>query len=151
MAIVEGSVAPSFRLLDQDENFVDLQSLRGKPVVLYFYPKDSTPGCTTEACDFRDNFARIAAKGATVLGISRDSAKSHRSFREKQALPFSLLVDSDASVCKAYDIWQPKKFMGRELLGIVRSTFLIDPEGVVRRVWSPVSVKGHVDQVLSAL
>ena len=151
MAIAEGSAAPSFRLPDQDGTIVDLEGLRGKTVVLYFYPKDSTPGCTAEACDFRDNFARIASKGAVVLGVSRDSARSHAKFREKQSLPFQLLVDEDAALCKAYGIWQKKKFMGREFLGIVRSTFLIDTAGVVRRVWSPVSVKGHVDEVLAAL
>jgi peroxiredoxin Q/BCP len=151
MAIAEGSAAPSFRLPDQDGTIVDLEGLRGKTVVLYFYPKDSTPGCTAEACDFRDNFARIASKGAVVLGVSRDSARSHAKFREKQSLPFPLLVDEDAALCKAYGIWQKKKFMGREFLGIVRSTFLIDTAGVVRRVWSPVSVKGHVDEVLAAL
>jgi peroxiredoxin Q/BCP len=151
MAVEAGSIAPSFRLQDQDEVFVELSSLRGKPVVLYFYPKDSTPGCTVEACDFRDNFRRISDKGAVVLGVSRDSAKSHRNFREKKSLPFPLLVDADGEVCKRYGVWQPKKFMGREFLGIVRSTFLIDPSGVVAKVWSPVSVKGHVDQVLAAL
>jgi len=151
MAVEAGSIAPSFRLQDQDEVFVDLSSLRGKQVVLYFYPKDSTPGCTVEACDFRDNFRRISAKGAVVLGVSKDSAKSHRNFREKKSLPFQLLVDADGEVCKAYGVWQPKKFMGREFLGIVRSTFLIDPAGRIAKVWSPVSVKGHVDEVLAAL
>jgi peroxiredoxin Q/BCP len=151
MAVEAGSIAPPFRLLDQDEAFVELSSLRGKQVVLYFYPKDATPGCTVEACDFRDNFRRISAAGAVVLGVSRDSAKSHRNFREKKSLPFPLLVDADAEVCKLYGVWQLKKFMGREFMGIVRSTFLIDPKGVVSKVWSPVSVKGHVEEVLAAL
>jgi len=151
MAVEAGSIAPPFRLPDQDEAPVELASLRGKQVVLYFYPKDATPGCTVEACDFRDNFRRIAAKGAVVIGVSRDSAKSHRSFREKKSLPFPLLVDAEAEVCKLYGVWQLKKFMGREFMGIVRSTFLIDPKGLVARVWSPVSVKGHVEEVLAAL
>ncbi|HXP90651.1 MAG TPA: thioredoxin-dependent thiol peroxidase [Fibrobacteria bacterium] len=151
MAVEAGSIAPSFHLPDQDEAPVELASLRGKQVVLYFYPKDATPGCTVEACDFRDNFRRIVAKGAVVLGVSRDSAKSHRTFREKKSLPFPLLVDADADVCKLYGVWQLKKFMGREFMGIVRSTFLIDPEGMVAKVWSPVSVKGHVEEVLAAL
>jgi peroxiredoxin Q/BCP len=151
MAVDAGSTAPDFHLQDQDEALVDLRSLRGKWVVLYFYPKDSTPGCTTEACDFRDNFRRLSAKGAVVLGVSRDSAKSHRNFREKKELPFSLLVDADAEVCKLYGVWQLKKFMGREFMGIVRSTFLIDPKGKIAKVWSPVSIKGHVDEVLAAL
>jgi peroxiredoxin Q/BCP len=151
MAVEVGTIAPSFRLPNQDEAPVELASLRGKKVVLYFYPKDATPGCTVEACDFRDNFRRISAKGAVVLGVSRDSAKSHRNFREKKSLPFELLVDADAEVCKLYGLWQLKKFMGREFMGIVRSTFLIDHDGVVSKVWSPVSVKGHVDDVLAAL
>jgi peroxiredoxin Q/BCP len=151
MAVEAGSTAPLFSLPDQDETPVDLVSLRGKWVVLYFYPKDSTPGCTVEACDFRDNFRRLSAKDAVVLGVSRDSAKSHRNFREKKDLPFPLLVDADADVCKLYGVWQLKKFMGREFLGIVRSTFLIDPKGKIAKVWSPVSVKGHVDEVLAAL
>jgi len=151
MAVEVGSTAPSFGLPDQDENPIELASLRGKWVVLYFYPKDSTPGCTVEACDFRDNFRRLSAKGAVVLGVSRDSAKSHRNFREKKDLPFALLVDAEAEVCKLYGVWQLKKFMGREFMGIVRSTFLIDPKGKIAKVWSPVSVKGHVDEVLAAL
>ena len=151
MAVEAGSLAPTFGLPDQDVTLVDLGSLRGKWVVLYFYPKDSTPGCTVEACDFRDNFRRLSAKDAVVLGVSRDSAKSHRNFREKKELPFTLLVDADAEVCKLYDVWQLKKFMGREFMGIVRSTFLIDPKGRIAKVWSPVSVKGHVDEVLAAL
>jgi peroxiredoxin Q/BCP len=150
MAIEPGIAAPDFTLLDQDEAPVGLKALRGKWVVLYFYPKDSTPGCTVEACDFRDNFRRLSGKDAVVLGVSRDSAKSHRKFREKKDLPFSLLVDSDAEVCKLYGVWQLKKFMGREFMGIVRSTFLVDPKGRVAKVWSPVTVKGHVDDVLAA-
>lgn len=146
-----GSNAPSFSVPDQDERPVDLAALAGKWVVLYFYPKDLTPGCTTEACDFRDNFRRLSAKGAVVLGVSRDSARSHRNFREKKELPFDLLSDdAEATLCKAYGVWQMKKFMGREGMGIVRTTVLIDPAGKVARVWSPVSVKGHVDAVLAA-
>lgn len=150
MAADPGCAAPTFLLQDQDESPVDLKALRGKWVVLYFYPKDGTPGCTAEACDFRDNFRRISAKGAVVLGVSRDSARSHRGFRERKELPFSLLVDAGAEVCKLYGVWRLKKFMGRESMGIVRSTFLIDPKGTIAKVWSPVSVKGHVDEVLAA-
>ena len=151
MVVETGIAAPNFTLLDQDETPLDLKTLRGKWVVLYFYPKDSTPGCTVEACDFRDNFRRLSAKDAVVLGVSRDSAKSHSNFRAKKDLPFSLLVDAEAEVCKLYGVWQLKKFMGREFMGIVRSTFLIDPKGKIAKVWSPVSVKGHVDEVLAAL
>ncbi|MBK8801236.1 MAG: thioredoxin-dependent thiol peroxidase [Fibrobacteres bacterium] len=152
MAMPEiGAAAPAFCASNQDGVEVDLAGLRGKWVVLYFYPKDLTPGCTTEACDFRDRFERLTKAGAVVLGVSKDSAKSHHNFREKKSLPFDLLVDSDGAICQNYGIWRLKKFMGREFLGIVRSTFLIGPDGRVRKVWSPVSVKGHVDEVLGAI
>ena len=146
-----GKPAPSLKLENQDGVLVDLSKLAGKWVVVYFYPKDSTPGCTTEACDFRDNFARLGSKGAVVLGISKDSAKSHVKFREKQNLPFDLLVDADGAACEAWGVWRMKKFMGREGMGIVRSTFLVDPTGRIARIWSPVSVKGHVQEVLDAI
>jgi len=120
-------------------------------VILYFYPKDLTPGCTTEACDFRDRFERLTKAGAVVLGVSKDSARSHRNFREKKELPFDLLSDTDGSLCGLYGVWRMKKFMGRESMGIVRSTFLIGPDGKIKRIWSPVSVKGHVDEVLAAI
>jgi len=144
-----GDKVPSLSLPDQDGRSVDLAKV-GKPFVVYFYPKDSTPGCTTEACDFRDSFARLSAKGL-VYGISKDSAKSHQKFREKQELPFDLLVDENGAACEAFGVWQMKKFMGREGLGVVRSTFLFDASGKVVKVWSPVKVKGHVDEVLEAL
>lgn len=146
-----GKPAPSLKLENQDGVLVDLAKLAGKWVVVYFYPKDSTPGCTTEACDFRDNFARLGSKGAVVLGISKDSAKSHAKFREKQGLPFDLLVDADGAVCETWGVWRMKKFMGREGMGIVRSTFLVDPSGRIARIWSPVSVKGHVQEVLDSI
>ncbi len=148
---VVGKPAPSLKLENQDGVLVDLAKPAGKWVVVYFYPKDSTPGCTTEACDFRDNFARLGSKGAVVLGISKDSAKSHAKFREKQGLPFDLLVDADGAVCETWGVWRMKKFMGREGMGIVRSTFLVDPSGKIARIWSPVSVKGHVQEVLDSI
>jgi len=147
---VVGKNAPALSLPNQDGALVSLFGLKGKWVVVYFYPRDSTPGCTTEACDFRDNFARISAKGAVVLGISKDAAKSHVKFREKQALPFDLLVDADGAACEAFGVWQMKKFMGHEGMGIVRSTFLVDPVGKVAKVWSPVKVKGHVEDILDS-
>jgi thioredoxin-dependent peroxiredoxin len=147
---IVGKKSPAFSLPNQEGTVVSLAGLKGKWVVLYFYPKDSTPGCTTEACDFRDNFARLGAKGAVVLGVSKDSAKSHAKFREKQELPFDLLVDADGALCEAFGVWQMKKFMGREGMGIVRSTFLIDPDGKVAKVWSPVKVAGHVQDVLDS-
>lgn len=145
-----GRKAPALSLPNQDGKVVDLADMKGKWVVVYFYPKDSTPGCTTEACDFRDNFARLGAKGAVVLGISKDSAASHGKFRSKQELPFDLLVDAEGAACEAFGVWQMKKFMGREGMGIVRSTFLIDPKGVVAKVWSPVKVAGHIQDVLDS-
>jgi len=151
MSVDVGAAAPAFQLLDQDGETFDLAAQKGRWVVVYFYPKDSTPGCTVEACDFRDNFRRLEAKVAVVVGISRDSAKSHRNFAEKQSLPFRLLVDDRTEVCQLFGIWKLKKFMGRESLGIVRSTFLVDPKGKIARVWSPVSVKGHVAEVLAAI
>lgn len=147
---IVGKKSPSLSLPNQDGAVVSLASLKGKWVVVYFYPRDSTPGCTTEACDFRDNFARLGAKGAVVLGVSKDSAKSHAKFREKQELPFDLLVDAEGAACEAFGVWQMKKFMGREGMGIVRSTFLIDPEGKIAKVWSPVKVAGHVQDVLDS-
>lgn len=145
-----GKAAPALSLENQDGVVVDLKKLKGKWVVVYFYPKDSTPGCTTEACDFRDNFARLGAKDAVVLGISKDPAKSHLKFREKQGLPFDLLVDADGAVCEGWGVWRMKKFMGREGMGIVRSTFLVDPAGKIAKIWLPVSVKGHVQDVLDS-
>lgn len=145
-----GKAAPALKLENQDGVVVDLMALRGKWVVVYFYPRDSTPGCTTEACDFRDGFSRLQAKDAIVLGISKDSAKSHLKFREKQSLPFDLLVDAEGKICEGWGVWRMKKFMGREGLGIVRSTFLVDPAGKIARIWSPVSVKGHVQQILDS-
>ncbi|HOX50271.1 MAG TPA: thioredoxin-dependent thiol peroxidase [Fibrobacteria bacterium] len=146
-----GAVAPAFRVPNQDESIVDSRHLAGRWVILYFYPKDLTPGCTTEACDFRDRFERLTKAGAVVLGVSKDSARSHRNFREKKELPFDLLSDTDGSLCGLYGVWRMKKFMGRESMGIVRSTFLIGPDGKIKRIWSPVSVKGHVDEVLAAI
>ncbi|MEN9309045.1 MAG: Peroxiredoxin [Fibrobacterota bacterium] len=145
-----GKAAPALALENQDGIVVDLKKLKGKWVVVYFYPRDSTPGCTTEACDFRDNFARLGAKDAVVLGISKDAAKSHVKFREKQNLPFDLLVDAEGAACEAWGVWRMKKFMGREGMGIVRSTFLVDPAGKIAKIWSPVSVKGHVQDILDS-
>ena len=147
---VVGKPAPHLVLPDQDGKTTDLSVFKGRWVVLYFYPKDSTPGCTTEACDFRDSFARLQARDAVVLGVSKDSATSHAKFRAKQELPFDLLVDADGKACEAFGVWQMKKFMGREGMGIVRSTFLIDTEGKIRKVWSPVKVDGHVQDVLDS-
>ncbi len=127
------------------------RDLQGAWTVLYAYPKDNTPGCTTEACDFRDNFARAKKLGAKVYGISRDSVKSHQGFIAKQELPFRLLSDPETALLKALGAFGKKMMYGKEVEGIIRSTFLIDPKGVIRHAWPKVSVKGHVDEVLETL
>ena len=142
---------PAFSLLDDQGRTVSRETWTGSWVVLYAYPKDSTPGCTTEACDFRDNWARGQALGAKVYGISRDSLKSHQNFIAKQALPFSLLSDPEATLLRALGAFGKKVMYGKEVEGIVRSTFLIDPKGVIRQVWPKVSVKAHVEAVIQAL
>ncbi|MCB9497272.1 MAG: thioredoxin-dependent thiol peroxidase [Fibrobacteria bacterium] len=147
---VVGTLAPPLTLLNQSGEMVDLSAFRGRWAVVYFYPKDSTPGCTTEACDFRDSYERFSTKNCLVVGVSRDSAVSHAKFRQKQGLPFDLLVDDETKACKDWGVWQMKKFMGREGMGIVRSTFLVDPRGMIAKVWSPVKVAGHVQDVMDS-
>jgi len=151
MALQPGQKAPDFRLPSTDGGELALSELRGKKVVLYFYPKDSTPGCTQESCDFRDRDAEIQAAGAVVLGISKDSIASHDRFRAKYDLPFALLSDADSRVATAYGAFGEKKMYGRTMMGTIRSTFLIDEEGIIRRSWSPVKVAGHADAVLAAV
>ena len=147
----EKKSAPDFQLKNQSGDEVRLKDLSGKKVVLYFYPRDLTPGCTQEACDFNDNLARIKKEKTVVLGVSFDDEKQHQKFIDKHKLGFDLLVDGDKEVAKAYGVYQKKTFMGREFMGIVRSTFLIDEKGKIAKIWSPVSVKGHVDEVMAAL
>ena len=147
----EGQKAPDFSLDDDQGNKVSLKDFKGKNVVLYFYPKDMTPGCTQEACDFRDNWNAVKKKGAVVLGISADPVKKHQAFKEKYELPFTLLSDEGKGMLKAYGVWQKKKFMGREFMGIVRTTMIIDKAGKIQKIWSPVSVKGHAVDVLENL
>ena len=146
-----GKPLPAFSLQDDQGATVTAKDLQGTWTVLYAYPKDNTPGCTTEACDFRDNFARATKLGAKVYGISRDSVKSHQGFIAKQELPFRLLSDPDTSLLKALGAFGKKMMYGKEVEGIIRSTFLIDPKGVIRHAWPKVSVKGHVDEVLETL
>lgn len=150
-SIQVGQPAPDFTLPAEPGGTVSLSALRGRPVVLYFYPKDNTPGCTTEACDFRDREARVAAAGGLVFGISRDSLKTHAGFRQKHGLGFSLLVDADAAVHHAYGAFGEKTMYGRKVVGPLRSTVLIDGAGNVARHWPKVSVKGHADEVIAAL
>jgi peroxiredoxin Q/BCP len=146
-----GHPAPDFTLSDQDGRPVTLASLRGSKVVLYFYPKDDTPGCTKEACAFRDVRAAYEKAGAKVLGISPDTVASHRKFADKYDLPFTLLADPDRTVCQAYGVWKEKNLYGKKSMGVERTTVLIDESGKVRRVFPRVRVDGHSEKVLEAL
>ncbi len=146
-----GQPAPDFTLPDQDGQSVSLSQFRGKPVVVYFYPKDATPGCTTEACDFRDAHAAYKKLGATVLGISPDDVKSHRKFVDKQSLPFTLLADTEHAAAEAFGVWVEKSMYGKKYMGIERSTFVIDKDGAVAKVFPKVKVNGHVAEVLEAV
>ena len=143
--------APAFNLPATGEQQISLTSLKGSKVVLYFYPRDATPGCTTESQNFRDSIDAFTAAGAIVLGISQDSVVSHEKFKAKQAMPFELLSDEDGAVCRDYDVIKLKKMYGKEFEGIERSTFLIDEKGVIKNIWLKVKVPGHVDEVLDAV
>jgi peroxiredoxin Q/BCP len=149
--IEKGSRAPDFELPSDDGRQIALSALRGKKVVLYFYPKDDTPGCTTQACDLRDAMPRFEGLDAVVVGVSPDSVASHRKFRDKFGLNFPLLADEDHRVAEAYGVWKEKNMYGRKSMGIERSTFLIDEEGKVLEAWRKVSAKDHADLVQKAL
>lgn len=146
-----GSKAPDFTLSAHDGTKVKLSGLRGRPVVLYFYPKDDTPGCTREACGFRDAKAKLAKHDAVVLGVSPDGPESHAKFRTKYSLPFTLLCDVDHKVAEKYGAWREKNMYGKKSMGIARSTFIIDADGRVAKVFKAVKVDGHAAQVLAAL
>lgn len=150
-ALSAGDRAPAFSAPDDQGRTVTLRQFAGKPVVLYFYPKDDTPGCTKEACDFRDSWSRVRAAGAVVLGVSKDSVERHAKFKAKYGLPHTLLADEDGKLCEAYGAWQEKSLYGRKFMGIVRSTFVIGPDGRILKVFPKVKVDGHVDEVLAAL
>lgn len=147
----EGLKAPDFTLPDTNENSIKLSDLKGKWVVLYFYPKDLTPGCTIEAMEFSMHKKDFEKFGAIVLGVSKDSCASHQKFTDKKELKINLLSDPDARIQKLYDVWKPKKFMGREFLGTVRTTFLISPSGDIKKIWNEVKAKGHAEEVLKEL
>ena len=149
--IEEGKPAPDFELPSHSGETVRLSSLRGKPVVLYFYPKDDTPGCTAQACGIRDAYGEFERAGAVVLGISPDDEKSHDKFKSKYDLPFTLLSDPDHEVADAYGVWGEKKYMGRSYMGVNRSTFVIDGDGNVTKVMHNVKPATHADDVLAAL
>ncbi len=140
--VEEGKPAPDFTLSDQQGKKVTLSKLKGSPVVLYFYPKDDTPGCTTEACSFRDAFADYKKAGAVILGVSPDGTESHAKFAKKFELPFSLLADDDKRVCEAYGVWKEKSMYGKKYMGVERTTFVIDKKGILQKVFPKVKVGG---------
>ncbi|WP_268845988.1 thioredoxin-dependent thiol peroxidase [Flavobacterium aestivum] len=144
----KGDQAPNFSCLDQDGKLHQLADYAGKKLVVFFYPKASTPGCTAEACDLRDNFERFQANNYALLGVSADSAKAQAKFKDKYEFPFPLLADVDKSVISAFGVWGPKKFMGREYDGIHRTTFIIDENGIIDEVISEVKTKAHANQIL---
>jgi peroxiredoxin Q/BCP len=149
--VEEGSQAPDFELKSDTGETVKLSQFRGRPVVLYFYPRDDTPGCTKEACAFRDSYDDYLARDAVILGVSRDGEESHQKFKSKYDLPFTLLSDPDHMVAEAYGVWAEKSMYGRKSMGIVRSTFVIAPDGTVTRTMRGIKVPGHSDKVLEAL
>ncbi len=146
-----GKKVPAFSLPATGDKTISLKDLLGQKVVLYFYPKDSTPGCTLEGRDFRDNYQKLRRQKTIVLGVSRDSVKSHENFRAKQEFPFDLLSDTDEKLCSIFDVMKEKNMYGRKVIGIERSTFMLDAKGVLRREWRKVKVKGHVLEVLNAV
>lgn len=149
--IAEGKKAPDFTLLDQDGNKVKLSDFKGKYVVLYFYPKDNTSGCTKEACNFRDTFTKFKSVDAVILGVSPDSVSSHKKFSEKYDLPFRLLADEDKKVLEKYGVWKEKSMYGKKYMGVERTTFIIDPEGKIKKIFPKVKVDNHHNEVLKAL
>ena len=151
LKLKEGDVAPKFSVATNGGGKISLADYLGKNVILYFYPRDDTPGCTKEACAFRDEFAQFKKRGAVVLGVSPDSVKSHDKFVEKFKLPFALLADDDKKIVQAYGVWGEKSFMGRKYLGVFRVTFLIGPDGKIRKIWPQVKPEEHAAEVLAAL
>jgi peroxiredoxin Q/BCP len=151
LKLKEGDKAPAFSAPTNGGGTLSLADLKGKHVVLYFYPKDDTPGCTKEACAFRDEFAAFKKKGAVVLGVSTDPVKSHDKFVDKFKLPFTLLADADKSIVQAYGVWGEKTFMGRKYQGTHRVTFLIGPDGVIKKIWPKVKPEEHAAEVLAAI
>ena len=144
-----GDLAPDFTLATDQDNMFTLSKCRGKKIILYFYPKDNTPGCTKEACEFRNQFSAFKNKGIEIVGISKDSTKTHSQFKHKYQLPFTLLVDKNGDVCETYGVLNKKSFWGKTFLGIERSTFLINEQGLIAALWRKVKVAGHVEQVFN--
>jgi len=151
MPIATGMPAPDFILLDDNGTQQRLSDYRGQSLVLYFYPKDDTPGCTLEACNFRDDYSAYVEAGVTILGVSPGSPKSHLKFKEKYQLPFPLLADEDHAICDAYGVWGEKQYVGRRYMGVLRTTFLIDPNGNIKKIFEKVKPAGHSAEVLAAI
>ncbi|MFN0105462.1 MAG: thioredoxin-dependent thiol peroxidase [Bryobacteraceae bacterium] len=151
MALKEGGKAPELNLTDEAGNPFKLSSLKGKTVVLYFYPKADTPGCTTESCEFRDHTAAFAAKEAVIIGISPDTEKAQTKFKKKFALPFTLLADADHAGAEAYGVWQEKSMYGKTYMGVARTTFVIGADGKIKKIFEKVKPAGHAEEVLAAL
>jgi thioredoxin-dependent peroxiredoxin len=147
----EGKKAPDFKLSDQNEKTISLSDYKGKNVILYFYPKDDTSGCTAEACSFRDDFPKFKKVDAVILGVSPDSVESHKKFAKKYNLNFSLLADEEKEVIKKYDVWKEKSMYGRKYMGVERTTYIIDPEGKIKKIFRKVKVQGHNEEVMGAL
>ena len=148
-ALKIGDEAPAFKAVDQDGNPISLSDYKGKKVILYFYPKDDTPGCTAEACNLRDNYALLFKKGYKIIGVSADDDKSHKKFIEKYVLPFPLIPDKDKSILKAYGAWGRKKLYGKEYDGILRTTYVISEKGLIEKIFNKVDTKNHTEQILA--
>lgn len=151
LALKEGDPAPDFNLLDDEGNALTLASLKGKTVVLYFYPKADTPGCTKEACEFRDSVSALAGKGAVVIGVSPDKPSAQAKFKSKFELTFPLLADTENKVAEAYGVWQEKSMYGKKYMGVARTTFVIGPDGKIRKIFEKVKPEGHAAEVLAVL
>jgi peroxiredoxin Q/BCP len=151
MILTENKIAPEFELQNEEEVKTRLADFRGKPVVLYFYPKDDTPGCTTEACSFRDDYSDFTKKDIVILGVSPDTSKSHKKFKEKYGLPFPLLADTGHKVSELYGVWGRKQMMGKEYDGVFRTTFVIDREGMIVKVFEKVKPSEHAQEVLEVV
>ncbi|NNM93913.1 MAG: thioredoxin-dependent thiol peroxidase [Bacteroidia bacterium] len=150
MTLKEGDKAPEFTTADQDGKTVSLSGFKGKKVVLYFYPKDDTPGCTAESCNLRDNYSVLQKQGYEVLGVSADNEKSHRKFADKYKLPFRLLADTNKEIINSYGVWGEKKFLGKKYMGIMRTTFIIDEKGIIKEIIKEVETKKHTEQILGS-
>ena len=148
MTLKVGDKAPSFKTVDQDNKEINSEDLKGKKIILYFYPKDNTPGCTAQGCNLRDNYEDLQKQGYVVLGVSGDSQKKHQNFAQKHEFPFSLLVDEELEIIKKYDVWKEKSMFGKKYMGIARTTFVIDENGVISEVIDKVDTKNHTEQIV---